>query len=801
MARSGRWAYGIGIALAVEVWAPAFCDSELQEVVVTAQKYVESVNDVGASITVLSANVLQQQRIMTGEDLAVAVPGLTYARSDYNTPIFSLRGIGFNDVGLGVFPAVSFYVDEAPLVFPVLAANTSFDLERIEVLKGPQGTLFGLNSTGGALNLIAKKPTNSFEAGTVMTYGRFNLNEYEGYLSGPISETLRVRVSGLAHFMDPWQISYTRGDRNGRENVIAGRVIVDMQPSSAWNASFTLGAWRDESQPLAMALIGTKWSSQYSRTLSTPDGSPILEQPLIPPDPLLADWGGPAGPPNNPFVAAATPTRLFADGNLLRGTLRVEYQAAESLRFISLTSAIHFDQTEGLSRSGSAIQNEDITNLDGSIRNLSEEVRLENAGSGDSHWIIGANYEHDDVTEDALFSYVNNTVAIGTNIFQNTINQWSAIEDWAGFANLERGITEHLKLNIGTRYTATSYNFNSCNTDAGDGHVRDLFNDLGTLLGKVPFTPIGTGPGQCFPLNYQDVPGQVFSDTLKESNTSWRLGADYHVAGDLLYASIAKGYKQGSFPFSSPGSWAGFQPARQESVLAYETGVKSELLGRRLALNSALFYYDYTNKQVRGSVYDPVFDILPHLVNVPKSRIEGAEFELATTPIPELRLSASSVYLDSRITKISPTAYDVAGQQLNMVGAPLPLTPKWSYKIAGELSREVQRVKPFVAADFRWEDKADANLDGSNVTVASVSPGTPANLILPGYSHPFVIDSYGILSLQLGVAGADDRWSAYLWCENCANKYYWLNVTVAQDNISREVGRPLSFGVTVDYRF
>ncbi|WP_271190506.1 TonB-dependent receptor plug domain-containing protein, partial [Dactylosporangium matsuzakiense] len=296
-------------------------NSGIAEIVVTAQKRAQSVMDVGATLNVLSAENLTKQRVFKGEDLAIAVPSLTFARSAYNTPIFSLRGIGFNSTALGVYPAVSFYLDEAPLAFPVLAANQTFDLQRLEVLKGPQGTLFGQNSTGGAINMIANKPTDQLEVGGSISYGRFNMFEASGHISGPISDTLRGRFAFMTHTMDPWQISYTRpDDRNGREAYYTGRAIFDWEPSDKLKATLTLAANKDNSQPLALALVATNYA--YPTLLGTDLGNPVLTQPLIPGgNPRLADWGGPVGPSDNPFIQQATPTRLYAHRNQQQGSL------------------------------------------------------------------------------------------------------------------------------------------------------------------------------------------------------------------------------------------------------------------------------------------------------------------------------------------------------------------------------------------------------------------------------------------------------------------------------------------------
>ena len=776
-------------------------DSAADEIIVTAQKREQSLMDVGQTLSVLGADALEKQRITKAEDLAIAIPSLTFARSDYNTPIFSLRGIGFNEASLGVYPAVSFYVDEAPLVFPVLASNATFDLRRIEVLKGPQGTLFGQNSTGGAINLIANKPTDTFEAGMSASYGRFNLFEFSGHISGPLSDTLRARIAGQVHLMDAWQKSYTRpDDHNGEEEYYTGRGILEWEPSADFKAIVTVNAWKDKSDPLALALAGTKYT--YPEYFVTPRGNPVLTQPIIPTKPRYADWGGPVGPSDDASIQQATPTRLFSDRDLVQGVLRMEYSPTDALLFTSLTSYVDFNQDMGTSRSGSAIQNEDQTRALGKVKSFSQELRLENTGNDAFHWLLGFNYEDSKVSENQLQSAINNTSAINSNILQVAIDLGSKIENWAIFANAEYEVAEGVTFKAGARYTDSKYKFRSCNYDEGDGNIASIFNYLGSLFGSVPFEPIGTGLGECFPTNYDNVPGETYINTLKEDNVSWRVGLDYHASDDvLLYGNVSKGYKQGSFPTSAPASWVGLESVKQESVLAYEVGVKSELMDRRLSVNAAAFLYKYNDKQVRGSIGDPIWGVLPQLRNIPKSEVKGAELEVNASPFDGLRLSGSVVYLDTEITKIDPLEFNVVGVQEDMTGAPLPLTPKWSYKLDGEYSWEMGGVKPFIGATWRWEGKKDANLNGSNVRPIPTDPQYPQNRFVPGYEYPFVIDSYGLLSARAGFGDIDDSWKIFAWCDNCANKYYWLNVTVAQDNISRGVGRPATYGITASYDF
>ena len=210
--RATQWVGASALALAFAA-VPAFANEaqdappetaratyDTNEIIVTANKREENINRVGLSIAAVGQDALAERAIQSVADIAQAVPGLTYTNSANNTPIYTLRGVGFYDTSLGSYPTTSVYLDQVPLPFPILTTLTAFDLERIEVLKGPQGTLFGQNSTGGAINYIAAKPTSDLAAGVELSYGRFDSFVGSGYVSGPISARC-ARVSPFAALM------------------------------------------------------------------------------------------------------------------------------------------------------------------------------------------------------------------------------------------------------------------------------------------------------------------------------------------------------------------------------------------------------------------------------------------------------------------------------------------------------------------------------------------------------------------------------------------------------------------------
>src|SRR3546814_870042 len=176
--------------------------------------------------------------------------------SQDGTPLYTRGGVGCNDYTLGASPAVSVYVDQVPLAFSAFTQGASLDLERVEVLKGPQGILFGQNSTGGAINYIAAKPTRELEAGFSASYGRFDTFDGEAYISGPVSDTIAVRLAGSATISGPWQKNYTRDAELGRQDTLRGRLQVEWEPTDRLTLLFSANGWRDKSDTQAGQLQG-----------------------------------------------------------------------------------------------------------------------------------------------------------------------------------------------------------------------------------------------------------------------------------------------------------------------------------------------------------------------------------------------------------------------------------------------------------------------------------------------------------------------------------------------------------------
>lgn len=793
----------------------------LEEVIVTANKREENINNVGATVAAISGEDLAQRGINSLEGLAAAVPGLSYSQSGASTPILTLRGIGFNESSLGVYPAVTVYVDEVPLAFPVMTLHSNYDLQRVEVLKGPQGTLFGENSTGGAINYVAAKPSDELEYGTSFAYGRFNAVSGDAYISGPVGDSVGMRLALTGHTEDGWQKSYTRpGDKNGAQRYVAARLITTWQPNDAARVSFNVNAWHDGSKPQAPQLVAIR--PQIPATVH-PE---VLNYPFAPDSNRAADWSEGIGPTTG---ANVTPS---SDRDLYQGALRGDFDLTSDITLTSLTSYSYLKQQLSSDQDGiggpqppqagtaDAPKLGLVANLspsDGAVHTFNQELRVANSASNSDRWVVGVNFERNTTHEDQILYFGDDSNNNPANLNINTTGTKNdeRFTNYAVFANNEFDLTQRLTLRAGARYTSTKAKATICNYANGDGNVATLFNLIPQLLG-LPGANIGTN--DCYALNnvvpptdpgyFQ--PGATYKDTLKENNVSWKVGADFRAADDaLFYANVSRGYKAGSYPTLAGSTLAENTPVTQESVTAYEIGTKSGLLDRKIQLNAAAFYYDYKDKQIRGKLVDPIFNILDVLVNVPKSRVYGAEVDFSIRPVESLTVQAAVTYLQSKIKSYTgPTVY---GDEVDFSGDTLPFTPKWVGAINADYKLSLHNGgKPFVGVSVKAQSSSVSVLGGEDIGPAfapytGTAPCAADNLpacyrTLPGLNRPFVLPSYETVDLRAGYESQDGRWTAMLWGKNIFNKRYFTNSNQYLDVTVRYTGLPATYGLSVSFK-
>ena len=359
----------------------------VQELIVTAQKREENISDVGMSIQAESGDRLNKLGIRDTSDLQKIVPGFQSTPTYYGTYVFTIRGVGFQDTSLAGNPTVSVYSDEAPLPFSVLTNGATLDLERVEVLKGPQGTLFGNNATGGAINYIARKPTDHWAAGADVSYGRFNDFDASGFVSGPITDTLSFRAAARINQSGPWQKAYfvRKGDEFGGKDFLNGRVTLEWRPTDAIKASLTINAWQDKGYtqngqlfglavlsplaPLAPAIRNyplaphNNRAADFNTCVNNSPFDPIANQqlgaqvanfnPTLVNPPLLSQG------PGSVVQAGGQPTscqQAMKDNTYFSPVLRLDIGLGGDVTLTSLSSAQSFSRIQGIDGSGIAIQ-------------------------------------------------------------------------------------------------------------------------------------------------------------------------------------------------------------------------------------------------------------------------------------------------------------------------------------------------------------------------------------------------------------------------------------------------------------
>ncbi len=870
----------------------------VQELVVTAQKREENINTVGLSIQAASGDRLQKLGVTDTASLVKLVPGFLATPNYYGTTVFTIRGVGFQDTSLGGSPTVSVYLDEAPLPYSALTRGTTLDLQRVEVLKGPQGTLFGENATGGAVNYIANKPTEHFEAGVNATYGRFNAVDIGGYVNVPLGNTLSARLAVKTEQGGAWQRSYLNttsalfdprytpqpaGQTLGNKNFWNGRFSLLWKPTDKFKALLTINGWSDRSETTAGQLYGLATLSPTAIVAPA-----IKHYQIAPQNDQAANWnscinnspfdplGG--GGVNEGFNPDGTPALVYSGAQptscnnfhknnyFFDATLRMDYEIGAGVTITSLTSIKHYTRFEPIDGDGINIQ--DYQSLQhGKISSQYQEFRLSGRFGDKGSWIVGANYEHDltwdrflqtynastasptliprsafcplfgaafgytcTAAEAALPLYFGNATPVGgVNLGPTQPVNVQETNTYAAFANAEYPILTNLKLNAGVRYTISNKTYGGCGSDSGDGTwaedsrvIQNLLEVLhGTITPSVYLADHGNGvrvaPGGCatqgFAPNFNPPPGGAFfTSKLDQHNVAWHAGLNWQATpDDLLYVNISKGYKGGSYPTVASASANQLVPVVQESLLAYEAGAKIALFDRTMRINGSAFYYAYKDKQVLGSLADPIFGALPALVNVPKSHVIGFEFSGSWSPeqLRGLTITPSVSYQFTKIDRTNRNTCSQSALSATTPGATCIVGDYYSYDafahyadFTGQDFPSVSKLQATVDAEYDWKLRSDLGaFVGVNVNYISSQHAFFSDTNPPAGSayDPLFIKARTLVDLRAGITKGDLLFQ--LWGRNIFNTFYYNAADHVNDVLLRYTGLPATYGFTISYKF
>lgn len=629
-------------------------DDQNDEIVVTAQKREQSPLDIGITLSVAGQQELVSKRIEAVTDLVSFTPNVSVKDNIPGlVPVITIRGVGLNDFSATNNPSAGVYVDEVSLSSLALMNFDFFDLQRMEVLKGPQGTLYGRTATAGALNIVTARPSLAGVQGQFAgSWGNYQTKDVEAMVNIPVSQSLALRFSGKGIFQDKGYYFNDRLNRDiGRRDVLLGRAQALWEPSNRFEVLLKIEGQRSHSE------LG---SAEFFGAFATPATPPGITCPGAS---QCSDFFGYTDTDGNPFRGnwSVDPAYTLEQ---LSNTARVK----ADLGFATLTSVtgyIKFKRRWSADTDAGPLPQLDFVTND-RVNQFSQELRL--SGKSDRvDWLVGGFYSSDHVKT----SYAGNLSALFNTTTYTSSDQRS--KSGAVFANGEWTLADKLNLVTGLRYTSES------RTNVGG--TTDLVSLApGSALTGAPF---GSPP----------IPIAVSNAKISDTNWSWKLGLNWKPSTQVLvYVSATQGIKSGGFFAGVATSSAQLLPYRPEKLIAYEGGIKGRApsIGLNYSLNT--FYYDYHD--VQTFIRDVVGSLpIQRLGNVKTAAVYGldADFELSLPGLSGLTLTAGLGLLHTRLGTFESSGGTVtAGNRLpDAPELTLNLGASYEFPLSGQVSAKL----------------------------------------------------------------------------------------------------------------
>ncbi len=637
--------------------APAPAETGLADIVVTAQKRSESIQKIPVTVSAFTTETLQNANVGTIAGIQGMVPGMTInkGQSSANLVHVSLRGISIQDTSKAFEPGIGFVLDGVVIGTPVGLLLDSFDVERLEVLRGPQGTLFGRNTTGGALNIVRAipDPGDDTHGKLKFTVGSFGRTDVEGRLMLPlIKDKLAVKVDILSSTDDGTIYNSTLNTHLGDKNLQNYNVTFHATPTDRLSATLILEKQRDRSElPPAINLLTPDLITDLPVTgYTTGANSPCLNPQLS-----FLCRSSIRKSDNVSEIPTKQPGRLNMSAATLHLTHRFDDFSVVAITGYRDTKQRSFSYLDGTALGYFPIQQNER------YEQFSQELRFESDFEGPFSIIAGGFYFHSkwhitQITElDAAL--LDPTLAPGVGIITNPLSYstdyWTTSK--AVFAQAEYNLTEKLKLIAGGRYTWDKKRLDLVNYGFGMGTPAPLNAPLpDTVLGA----PADHGRG---------------SVTFKKFTP--KVAVQYQAMPNLMmYASFSVGYNTGGFNARAPSS-AFIGPYRPETLNAYEVGFKSDWFDRRVRLNVSAFRNEMKDKQEDLTIFLLGGGSGTTTVNAAKARYQGIEAELSVLPVEGWSNSLAVGYLDAKYTNFSG---DLGQGSQDLTRLKLRRTPQWT---------------------------------------------------------------------------------------------------------------------------
>jgi iron complex outermembrane receptor protein len=634
--------YGNTAALAAD--RPA-----LEEVIVTAQKRSESAQDIPLALTTLGADLLEQRGITDIASLVSSVPGMHFGQAGANTRI-TIRGIGTEQTTVTGDPGVAFHIDGVYQARSSAANALFYDLQRVEVLRGPQGTLYGRNATGGSVNLISKAPVNEVEGNLELQLGDYNQQRLRAVYNTPlVDDKLLMRISAQKETRDGFY-----EDLGPSADDLQDVDGVDIRAQFAYQASDSFDARLIYNFATAKgAGFGRKGIGAY------PTGSPLPVNVLYqnatpnPADPWKINYNDLAKRDNR------------REGVTLEMNWDLEWASFKS---ISAWQDNTVDFVRDFDLSDADIVNEN--NIQDSTQ-FSQELQLSSNGDGALEWIVGLYW----LSEESNTDYWLNDMGAGLTTILPTIDVGLAnpvffgndstteVDSLGAFGQASYNFSDSLKLTGGIRYSK-------------DEKKSDIFR-------KGFASPVS----------------QEFEKEGDWDDVTWKLGLDWFVTEEsLLYTNLSTGFKSGGFLQQLNAE--NYDP---EEITAFEVGSKNRFLDNSLEANFSAFYYDYTDMQL-----STIRNLQRETTNAGEAEIKGLEVELVAQPTSALRLTGTFAYTDAKFTEYvdrDPQEGRGAAVQ-DLSGNSLPRAPEYTANLSAAYSWDFDLGSLTASMVYYWSDEA-----------------------------------------------------------------------------------------------
>lgn len=636
----------------------------IEEVVVTAQKREESLQDTPLAISAFSENEMQQRGIVGADDLQFYVPGLTFGKTVTRTSQVTLRGIGSENINPGGDPGVAVHVDGAYQQYTGYIAQDFFDVARVEVLRGPQGTLYGRNATGGSINIITQKPSEEFEGLVKLGLGNYNQVKGQGVISGPIIEdSLLGRLSVEAEERDGYTDNLFNGDEIDDKDYYSVRGQIEWRPSDTFSINLSAYTYSDDSTGVPLASI-----SPY------PDGPLFTGLDLSTFLPVFSNYYVSNNAVPNVTLRDEREVRHNTDTEGEEDTDGAILTIVKDFENFTLKSISAYNDSEYMNAgdTDSAAEVTFTQLAQGSFETFSQEILLSSAGDGPLEWTAGLYYYKEESTYEfdiiLLDTIPLNTPFVGVPVTFDAGGEIEA-ESIAAFGQATYAFTDALSFTVGLRYTKDE-------KDLDESVLAPAFG----ILDPVTFGPI------------------VVEDSDDWSETTGKIGIEYVTdAGTLWYGSVSTGFKAGGFNVS--GLQSSYDP---ETVVAYEVGFKSMLAEDRVRLNAAAFYYDYEDLQVFQ-----IEGVQASITNAAEAEVYGLEIELLALVTEELEIDGSFSYLSAEYEDfLTEVPVDPLAGLQDLSGNTLPRAPEFTLNLGAQYTWTLNNAGSVRArANVSWVDE------------------------------------------------------------------------------------------------